>query len=100
MDGAELRQYRTLERAMTQYDFGVWLAAEVNAARPKGTAEIKPYTPQRIADWEAGRANIPAKAELVIRRLQLEAESQARQAVEAQLKAEGVVKVDFRQKLG
>ena len=56
---------------MTQADFGVWMAEQINATQPETLQQVRPYTRQKVNAWESGQLSVPAKAELVLLRRQL-----------------------------
>ncbi len=70
MKAEELTQFRS-HLGMSYKEFGQWLADEI--ARQSGdTSQPKPYSRQRVYDWEKKHVAVPAKIEAAILRIQLE----------------------------
>ena len=62
----ELKQER-LRRGMTYAEFGEWVAQQLTAADPDGK-EVKPYSRQRIYDWENKIVPVPSRVEAMLLR--------------------------------
>ena len=62
----ELKQER-LRRGMTYADFGTWLAGQLSEANGDGK-EVKPYSRQRVYDWENGVVPVPSRIEALLLR--------------------------------
>ena len=70
MTGHELKEER-MKRGMTYAAFGEWLAARINRDKPEDQ-QVRPYTRQRVYEWESGAKDVPDKIEVVILRERLE----------------------------
>jgi len=66
----ELKQER-LRRGMTYAEFGDWVAQQLTAADPDGK-EVKPYSRQRIYDWENKIVPVPSRVEAMLLREEVE----------------------------
>ncbi|MAB09953.1 hypothetical protein [Hyphomonas sp.] len=66
MSPDELKQER-LRRGMTYAEFGEWVAQQLTAADPDGK-EVKPYSRQRIYDWENKIVPVPSRVEAMLLR--------------------------------
>lgn len=66
MSPDELKQER-LRRGMTYAEFGEWVAQRLTEAEPDGK-EVKPYSRQRIYDWENKIVPVPARVEALLLR--------------------------------
>lgn len=62
----ELKQER-LRRGMTYAEFGEWLAARLTEANADGK-EVKPYSRQRVYDWENSVVPVPSRIEALLLR--------------------------------
>lgn len=62
----ELKQER-LRRGMTYAEFGEWLAARLTEANEDGK-EVKPYSRQRVYDWENSVVPVPSRIEALLLR--------------------------------
>ena len=62
----ELKQER-LRRGMTYAEFGEWVAQQLTEADPDGKA-VKPYSRQRIYDWENKIVPVPSRVEAMLLR--------------------------------
>lgn len=62
----ELKQER-LRRGMTYAEFGEWVAKQLTEADPDGK-DVKPYSRQRIYDWENKIVPVPARVEAMLLR--------------------------------
>ena len=62
----ELKQER-LSRGMTYAEFGEWVAQRLTEADPDGKP-VKPYSRQRIYDWENKIVPVPSRVEAMLLR--------------------------------
>lgn len=62
----ELKQER-LRRGMTYAEFGEWLAARLTEANEDGK-DVKPYSRQRVYDWENSVVPVPSRIEALLLR--------------------------------
>lgn len=66
MTPEELKQER-LRRGMTYAEFGQWVAQQLTESDPDGK-EVKPYSRQRIYDWENKIVPVPSRVEAMLLR--------------------------------
>lgn len=62
----ELKQER-LRRGMTYAEFGEWLAGRLSENAEDGK-EVKPYSRQRVYDWENSVVPVPSRIEALLLR--------------------------------
>ncbi|MEM9360717.1 MAG: hypothetical protein AAGB04_31470 [Pseudomonadota bacterium] len=70
MKAKELTQFR-MRLGYNYKEFGQWLATEIASQTNDGT-QPKPYSRQRVYDWEKEHVAVPAKVEAAILRYQLD----------------------------
>ncbi len=66
MSPDDLKKER-LRRGMTYAEFGTWMADNLTQANPEGKA-VKPYSRQRIYDWENRIVPVPSRVEAMLLR--------------------------------